>query len=230
VGKPDPVRQVRRRVSSEHEVPQVSTPNGKQVSKRDGSLPKELIDAAAQTFAESGYVATPLTEVAERFGILKGSLYHYIDTKEDLLFAIVHFAHEYVRARNVRWREASDPLDAIVLFVEDHLRAALDGITYTIVWTHEFRRLSPERLQFIARRRTAYERNLRNLIAAAMKQGEVRPDIDPKLATLAIFGLMNWVYTWFGTDERFDTDEVVQQLRKQALAMLVGSAPSVAAT
>jgi TetR/AcrR family transcriptional regulator, cholesterol catabolism regulator len=212
-----PPNRIRGSGSSEHEVPQAG--------RRNGSFPKELIDAAAQTFAESGYLATPLTEVAERFGILKGSLYHYIDTKEDLLFAIVHFGHEYMRAHNVRWRDEADPLEAIGLFVEDHVRAALDGITYTIVWTHEFRRLSPERLRLIARRRSVYERGLRNLIAAGIQQGEVRPDIDPKLATLAIFGLMNWVYTWYGTDKRFKTDEVVAQLRRQALAMLVPTVP-----
>jgi TetR/AcrR family transcriptional regulator, cholesterol catabolism regulator len=191
------------------------------VGKRNGVLPRELIDVAARSFMESGYVAASLTGVAERFGILKGSLYHYIETKDDLLFAIVYDAHEQAEIRNVRWRDESDPLKAIEIFITDHVQIALDNITYTIVYTREFRRLSPERLRTIGTKRSAYERNLRSLIAAAKKAGEVRSDIDPKLATQAIFGLMNWVYVWYGSDKRFEAEEVVEQLRRQALAILV---------
>lgn len=190
------------------------------VGKRDGDLPRELIDAAAQEFAESGYDAS-LAGVAKRFGIHKASLYHYIETKDDLLFAIIEYSHEQARARNVRWRHEPDPLTAIGLFAEDHVQIAVENITYTVVYTREYRRLSPERLRLIAARRSAYERNLRRLIAAGRKTGEVSPDVDPKIAALAIFGLMNWVYAWYGTDKRFSLDEVVETLRRQVIAMLV---------
>lgn len=189
------------------------------IGKRSAGLPRELLDVAAQAFSEQGYVAASLNGIAERFGVLKGSLYHYINSKDDLLFAIIRDSHEWATANNVRWRSEDDPLRAIALFVEDHIRTALDNVVYTLVYTREYRRLSTERRRQLTAKRSAYERDLRNLIAAAKKHGEVRADVDPKLATLAIFGLVNWVYAWHGTDG-FDEDDIVVQLRRQALALL----------
>ena len=54
----------------------------------------EVLDAAEQVFLERGYQAASLKEIATRVGMLKGSLYYYIDTKEDLLFEIVRRAHQ----------------------------------------------------------------------------------------------------------------------------------------
>src|SRR6476646_2120443 len=63
-----------------------------------------VIDAAEQVFLERGYQAASLKEIANRVGMLKGSLYYYIDTKEDLLFEIVRRAHqsglEFAREKN----------------------------------------------------------------------------------------------------------------------------------
>ena len=49
----------------------------------------DIVEAAAHAFRERGFAATSLEDIATEVGIWKGSLYHYIDSKEDLLFAVV---------------------------------------------------------------------------------------------------------------------------------------------
>jgi AcrR family transcriptional regulator len=49
----------------------------------------QIVDVAAELFREKGFVATSLEDIAREVGMYKGSLYHYIDSKEDLLFAVV---------------------------------------------------------------------------------------------------------------------------------------------
>ena len=53
----------------------------------------EIVDAAGEVFDKKGYAAARIEDIAARVGLLKGSLYYYIDTKEDLLFAIVDGNH-----------------------------------------------------------------------------------------------------------------------------------------
>ncbi|WP_235490550.1 helix-turn-helix domain-containing protein, partial [Frankia sp. AvcI1] len=53
----------------------------------------EILQAALEIFARKGYAAASIQDVADAVGVLKGSLYHYIDSKEDLLFQIFDNAH-----------------------------------------------------------------------------------------------------------------------------------------
>jgi len=193
---------------------------GVRVGKQERGLPRELLDIAADAFCELGYVRASMATIGPRFGVLKGSLYHYIESKDDLLFAIVSDAHEDILARNTRWRDEFEPLRAIELFVEDHVRTVLDNMSYNLVYNREFRRLSTERRHEITLLRRSYERDLRGLIAKAKQRGEVREDVDPKLAALAIFGLMNWIQVWYDRDAA-DTEKIVSQVRRQAIACLV---------
>ncbi|HEY9563993.1 MAG TPA: helix-turn-helix domain-containing protein, partial [Nocardioides sp.] len=49
----------------------------------------DVVSAAARVFSEKGFGGASLEDVANEVGMLKGSLYNYIKSKEDLLFAIV---------------------------------------------------------------------------------------------------------------------------------------------
>ena len=60
--------------------------------KRD----REVLDAAARVFYERGYSDASVQDVADELGILKGSLYHYISSKEDLLFRLLDGTHAEV--------------------------------------------------------------------------------------------------------------------------------------
>ena len=71
--------------------------------------------AAAKVFYERGYSAATVQDIADELGILKGSLYHYIKTKEDLLFRVFEQVHKEVEAilEEVLAVEGVDPLERI---------------------------------------------------------------------------------------------------------------------
>src|SRR5690606_20295851 len=54
----------------------------------------ELVKVATQVFYEKGYEAASLQDIADRLGMLKGSLYYYIQTKEDLLYEVINGVHQ----------------------------------------------------------------------------------------------------------------------------------------
>ena len=64
-------------------------PSQPKYQRRKEDRPQEIADAAFRTFAEKGYAATRIDDVAKRAGVSKGLTYLYYKTKEDLFKAVV---------------------------------------------------------------------------------------------------------------------------------------------
>lgn len=167
---------------------------------------REIIDAAAVVFHEKGYVASSIQDVADAVGILKGSLYYYIDSKEDLLFAILVDTHHESMRRLAQWQQIEgDTLVKLRAFIEGHVMANIANHVKIGVFLHDFRSLSPERRKAIIRDRDVYDGYVRTLIQEGQEQGLVAPEIDSKLAAMALMGMMNWVYQWYQPGRRGGT-------------------------
>src|SRR3954462_14482671 len=89
----------------------------------------EVLAAAARVFYEHGYADASVQDVAEELGILKGSLYHYISTKEDLLFRLLSETHG----------DVSRILDEVRDTVLDAQMLAR-CVFATIIWTYKWYR------------------------------------------------------------------------------------------
>lgn len=177
-----------------------------------------MLDLAAAHFAANGYAATSTQDLADALGIKKGSLYYWISTKEDFLAAIIEEAHGAYLRDNVRWKDERDPLAALRAFAEDHVRVAVANLPYVTVYLLYFFALSPRRQRPIVASRDAYDTSLRAIIERARDAGATRPDVDPRLSALAIFGMLNWLIVWYRPGGRFGVDEIAGQLATQAVA------------
>jgi TetR/AcrR family transcriptional regulator, cholesterol catabolism regulator len=182
-----------------------------------------LIDTAAGIFRRKGYDATSLQEISDEVGILKGSLYHYIDTKEDLLFAIIQRNHERIITGNSEWRNIEgDPVAAIRSFVEGHIRQSLQHPVDNEVYIRDFRALSEERASEILKAQAAYDREFRDLIKAAIDAELLRPGVRPEFASRAVFGMINWAVNWYRPGKSASTERTISELTDYAMASLLG--------
>jgi len=159
---------------------------------------QEILEAAAGVFHEKGYKATSIQDIADAVGILKGSLYYYITSKEDLLFEILQDVHQQ-GLQNLERIDATPgtPLQKIRAFVTVHVTHNAENLVKMAVFFHDFRSLSPERREIIVAERDLYDKHLRSLLAAGQRDGSVCPDLDPKLTSIEILGMMNWIYHWY---------------------------------
>lgn len=163
---------------------------------------REILDAAAAVFHEKGYVASSIQDVADAVGILKGSLYYYIDSKEDLLFEILVDTHHESMRRLAQWQQIEgDPLIKLRAFIEGHLMANIANRIKIGVFLHDFRSLSPDRRKAIIRDRDTYDDYVRTLIREGQEEGLVTSDADPKIVAMALMGMMNWIYQWYRPDK-----------------------------
>jgi AcrR family transcriptional regulator len=168
----------------------------------DGAGPRkrqrEIIDAAAEIFYKKGYSETSVQDVADAVGILKGSLYYYIDSKEDLLYQALLEVHEDAKAV-VTETAALDlpPLDRLRIYIQRHVEYNASNLAKIAVYYHDFGLLTPDREKAIVGQRKFYESFVQSLIKEAQERGEVEPSVDPLLISYAIFGVVNWLYTWY---------------------------------
>ncbi len=158
----------------------------------------EVIEAAAKVFNEKGYESTSIQDIAEAVGILKGSVYYYINSKEDLLNEILKGVHDDAleNMRRVE-RMEGDALQKIRAFVTSHVNFNAENLTKMGVFFHDFRSLSAERRAEVVEARDIFDDLLRRLIRDGQEQRIVCPDIEPKTASFAAMGMLNWIYQWY---------------------------------
>lgn len=158
----------------------------------------EILDAAAKVFHERGYEASSVQEVADAVGILKGSLYHYIDTKEDLLFGILEGVLDDLAPHFDRWRSLEGTyLSRTTTFIEEYTEHIIRNRVKVSVFFADFGALSPKHRAIINVSKDRYDEFLRDLISKGQSEGSIAPDVNPKLASLSIFGMANSTYQWY---------------------------------
>src|SRR2546421_12664685 len=130
----------------------------------------ELIEVATAVFYAKWYDAASLQDIADRLGMLKGSLYYYIQSKEALLYDVIKTVHEEGLA-NIESLAAGegDALERLRSVIIGHIDHECRNMTKTAVFLHEVQELSPERHTEITGDEPAYERVFAGLIEAGQQ-------------------------------------------------------------
>jgi AcrR family transcriptional regulator len=151
-----------------------------------------IIDTSASIFAQRGYHATGITELCTANDLGKGSLYHYIGSKEELLAAIHDRVMDEVMAGAERVAQAGgSPSQQLAMLGDELLDVIHRYPDHVWVFLHEFPALTGER----AERRREYERRVEAVLQAGVDSAEFR-QLDPRLTAMAWFGMHNYTYLW----------------------------------
>jgi TetR/AcrR family transcriptional regulator, cholesterol catabolism regulator len=167
--------------------------------KAGGGREQEILDAAVDIFHANGYSATSVDDVAAAVGILKGSLYYYMDSKEDLLRRIVEEVHEDVEEimKEALARTELPPLERLAEYIRAQVDYNVRNIKRVRVYYHDYDQLSPARLSTVRKSRRSNEQSIVDLVKDAKDAGEVPADLNERLATKTFFATIIWMYTWF---------------------------------
>lgn len=166
-----------------------------------------ILARAGELFAERGYSATSMNEVAEACGVSKAGLYHYFDDKYALL---VRIAEEHVQ----RLEAVVQEVQREQLAPEARLRALILRFVGEYASAQHAHRVLTEDVKFLDdddRERIAGAQ--RRVVAAfAQTIAELRPELQraalTKPLTMLLFGMINWMFTWLRPDGRL-THEVM---------------------
>jgi AcrR family transcriptional regulator len=178
----------------------------------------DLLRTAIRLFRERGFHATSMQDLAEGLGMNRGSLYHYIESKDDLLWSIVSGTLAQLDQRMRPILEADVPArDRLRQAIAMHLAFAAEHADELSLVQIELRSLSPERRSTIIERRNAYERMWRAALESAVVEGSVR-QMNVRLAAIAILSACNWFTQWYRPDGPLTVDGIATEFADLFLA------------
>jgi AcrR family transcriptional regulator len=168
----------------------------------------EIALAAVKLFEQKGYHATSVQDIADEVGLQKGSLYHYIHSKEDLLLQI---AHQAISEFNQRLERviASDSTakEKLIRAIENHLTVSISNLQTTTVLLREAFSLGETPGSVIQQLTDRYLDLWTQILLEGMKTGEFSVE-NPRITALAILGACNWVYRWYKSSGELSAEEV----------------------
>jgi AcrR family transcriptional regulator len=171
---------------------------------------EELTRIAARLFAERGYQGTSLADLAAALGVQKPSLYHHIDSKEELLWEVAWEGAEAFHAALDGVPADAPAAERIRLALRAHLAVVGQQLDIATVFVREWRHLSGDRRARFVSERRRYEGRIRELFRAGVEESQLRTDLDVGTAALLFLSAANWAYTWLRPGS--NTDELADRL------------------
>ena len=158
-----------------------------------------ILSRAAQLFAQRGYTATSMNEVAEACGLSKPTLYHYFRDKYALL---VNIAEGHVS----RLEALVDEVAKQALAPEPRVRELIVRFVEEYAGAQHAHRVLTEDVKFLEAedRRRVLDKERRLVESFSQAIGQMRPELESggmtKPLTMLLFGMINWMFTWLKPD------------------------------
>jgi TetR/AcrR family transcriptional regulator, cholesterol catabolism regulator len=166
--------------------------------KRTSARTEHVVAVAKRMFRRKGFRQATMDDLGRALGILKGSLYHHIDSKEALLYRIISETGQAVRGRAeaIRRLEVSiaERLHAAIV---SHVRFFGDDPDGMALFLDESANLKQRNRAEVRRIMREYEDVYISLIREGMKAGVFRTVVDPKIVVYGILGMTNGLRSWY---------------------------------
>jgi TetR/AcrR family transcriptional regulator, cholesterol catabolism regulator len=161
----------------------------------------EIIEAAAQVFADKGFHGATTQDIADVLGIWQASLYYYFPSKEAALEQVCTRGVEgFLEAAAEIVASPGTATEKVRRLIESHLTPVRDRTAFVKVFLKERQHLPDESRRRIGRLSRSYERLIEGVFKTGVAAGEFRADLDCRLATLGFLGMLNAASMWYGKE------------------------------
>lgn len=179
----------------------------------------EILRSLAATLRERRPSSLKMQDIADRLGLVKGNLYYYFKSKQDLLY---HCHVKCMQASLAALQEAENANDSATKRLRGLLIRHIGAITedpYGGVMLADVDSLAPAQRRRYVTMRDQFERGVRRLIEAGMRSGEFRA-CDARLAGFAILGAINWIPKWYRPEGELSAGRIAEDFADQFLRSL----------
>lgn len=202
------------------------------MDSRSTAVRDKVYAIAAEVFHRKGYDNTSMNDIAEAVGLTKAGLYHHVTSKESLLSTILEKGMDMTEARVIApLRGIQDPLVRLRRLIELHLKLLLEGRQLAVTGLlHECQSLGEADRRRINRRKKEYVRAVTDIVREVLDSRGMRDSggmraLDPKVAALALLGMLNWTYQWYKPSGPVKPGQVVEQFQNLFMDGLLGGLP-----
>jgi AcrR family transcriptional regulator len=182
-------------------------------SRRRAVSQEDLLGVAADLFADRGYAATTVRDIAEAAGILSGSLYHHIDSKESIVDAILsRFIARSLAAYEAVIAEGKGPKETFEELVRTSLESMVEGRAAILVYQNEARLLAARpRFSYLAEAQRKFEQIWTTVLEEGVESGEFRASIDPELVYRLVRDTVWTAPRWYRPGGPLKPEKIIAQ-------------------
>ncbi|HEY2401860.1 MAG TPA: TetR/AcrR family transcriptional regulator [Steroidobacteraceae bacterium] len=180
--------------------------------------PREaILEAAVALFGKRGYAGTTMRDIAGEVGVLPGSLYAHISSKETLLDEIVELGIESFLAIEANLPDEGSGADKMRAAIKAHVAVAAVHPGRSLVVFHQWRFLTEPNLTRALNKRRRYQQLFVRLIDEGIADGSFAPSLDTKIAVFTILGALNWIPEWYSPRGHYGPAEIGERIADQLL-------------
>ena len=171
----------------------------------------KILAHATDVFYEKGYAGASMRDLSRASGMSLAGMYYYFESKERLLYLIQKHTFTTIMERlRERLQDESDPDQRIRIFILNHLEYFLANQKEMTVLSHEDDVLKNNLGAEIAALKREYYRICLELMDNYKRARGL--EFSSRVAVLSLFGMMNWLYTWYNPRVDGDADELARQM------------------
>lgn len=168
-----------------------------------------IIEAAMHLFGKQGYTGTSMRDISGAVGVLPGSLYAHIESKEALLVQIVDDGiNRFLAAVRPHVESSKTPVEKLRAMIVAHVRIVAENPERSLVVFHQWRFLSDDNLDAAIQKRRDYEQTFIIVLEEGIARGLFRADLSLRIAVLSILGALNWTPEWLSPTGKLVPDAV----------------------
>lgn len=166
-------------------------------SRKQAFVREEILASATHLFAERGYRAVTIDDIAANLGYTKSVVYYYFKSKNEILWQIVTRIFDGFLQKIVAQKEKGLPPDqTLALMVRQHALNVMENPEWTSIFNREEPELEPAQRRQVRKMKREYDMVLEQVYEAGVAAGLFR-DIPPHVAVGGAMGMCNWLYVWF---------------------------------
>ncbi|MBL3681676.1 TetR/AcrR family transcriptional regulator [Leucobacter aridicollis] len=172
---------------------------------KQSQVVSDVIRAAVELFAERGYANTSVQDIVDAAGVTKGAMYHYFESKDDLLFGIYDRVLSLQQSHlDVIVGEGGDVDDVLRAVCVDVLETSIEYLAEGTVFFRSMDMLSEPRRKEVVRRRRAYNDEFAALVRQGQREGNYRDDIPVPVLIAHFFSDVHYLSYWYSEESPED--------------------------
>ncbi len=164
--------------------------------RRSNDKRRRMLAAAVHVFARKGYHGATVAAIAKRARVADGTIYLYFRNKEDILVSLFdEVMAKHIAAARVELARAKTAPEKLRMVAAHHLKLFSGNPDLAVVFQVELRQSTTFMERFSASWLQDYFALLQEVIAEGQRAGSIRAELPRKLATKALFGILDEMVT-----------------------------------
>ena len=176
--------------------------------KKQAYVQDEILSTAAILFADKGFRAITINDIAAGLGYTKSVVYYYFKNKNEILWQIFNRMYEsYQQAIDEVIGKSLSPTETLHEILYQHALQVMKRKHWTAIYFRDESELEPEQQNLMRKRKREYDASIEKVYQEGVKEG-VFVDIPSHIAVSGFLGMCNWSHTWFNDNGSHTAEQI----------------------